>query len=56
MQKEKEIRQITAAAKKFRWLVLAAGLCLVLAGVWRQEYSMVLARAIQICLGCIGIG
>jgi hypothetical protein len=39
-----------------RPLSLAVGLIMVLAGLLRDEARFVWLRAIQICLGCIGIG
>jgi hypothetical protein len=42
--------------RKLVYLVLAAGLILLLAGLLRGEAVFVLRRAILICLGCIGIG
>lgn len=50
------IRQLTPALLKIRQLVFAAGVVLLLAGLLRGEARLVLQRAIQICLGCIGIG
>ncbi len=32
------------------------GVLFVLAGVWRGEMGMVLKKAVNICLECIGIG
>lgn len=37
-------------------LILAAGLALVAVGVWRGEVAVVLMKAANICLECIGIG
>jgi hypothetical protein len=37
-------------------LLIAAGLVLVAVGMSRGEAGTVLARAIRICLECIGIG
>lgn len=34
----------------------AAGLALMAFGVWRGEMSVVLGKAINICMECIGIG
>lgn len=41
------------------WLgltVAAAGVALMLFGAWRGEMRVVLQKAINICLECIGIG
>ena len=41
------------------WLrigALAAAVCLVGAGLMRREHLEVLAKAVRICLECIGIG
>ena len=32
------------------------GLALLLFGIWRGEMSVVFAKAVRICLECIGIG
>jgi hypothetical protein len=37
-------------------LLLGVGLALLLVGVMRGEAAIVLAKAIRICLECIGIG
>jgi len=34
----------------------AAGITLVLLGLWQGEYTVTLNKAIRICLECIGIG
>ncbi|MDR2156614.1 MAG: thioredoxin [Clostridiales Family XIII bacterium] len=36
--------------------LLAAGLVLIAAGALRGETGTILARAVRICLECIGIG
>lgn len=39
-----------------RWLVVGAGLAAILLGVWRQDMLLMWRKAINLCLGCIGIG
>lgn len=39
-----------------RILVMAVGLLLLIAGIWRDDVLMMWRRATQLCLGCIGIG
>ena len=41
---------------QLRLAVLAAGIVFLAAGVIRGEFSDVLAKAMRICLECIGIG
>lgn len=38
------------------WVGVALGIVLTLIGIWRGEAAMVLKKAINICLECIGIG
>jgi len=38
------------------WLLLSTAVLFIGLGVWRSEWSIVLSRAIYICLTCIGIG
>lgn len=33
-----------------------AGVLLILLGIWRNEVAVVLTKAVNICLECIGIG
>ncbi|MEA4887942.1 MAG: CD1871A family CXXC motif-containing protein [Clostridiaceae bacterium] len=40
--------------RRFIWL--SAGVLLLAIGLWRNETLFVWQRAVQICLGCIGIG
>lgn len=47
--KEYKKTRITAA-------VMAAGLLLIAVGVWRGEAEIILRKAIQICMECIGLG
>ncbi len=39
-----------------RWAALVAALCLIAAGLLREEQLEVLQKAARICLECIGIG
>ncbi|MBR5980482.1 MAG: thioredoxin [Firmicutes bacterium] len=41
---------------QLRLAVLAAGIVFLAAGLYRGEFSDVLAKAMRICLECIGIG
>lgn len=36
------------------WLIVGA--VMIGVGIWRGELSLVLAKAVQVCLQCIGIG
>ncbi len=35
---------------------LAVGAVFLAAGIWREEYTIVMEKAINICLECVGIG
>ena len=37
-------------------LLIAAGVALMTAGIYRGEVAVLLTKAINICLECIGIG
>jgi len=37
-------------------VILAAGIILMVLGVWRGELQLILQKAIVVCLECIGIG
>lgn len=37
-------------------LLLSIGIAFVAIGIWREEYAVVMEKAIHICLECIGIG
>ncbi|MDW7657965.1 MAG: CD1871A family CXXC motif-containing protein [Bacillota bacterium] len=50
------IRQLSPEHILTRRFVMASGVALLLIGLLRGEARLVLQRAIQICLGCIGIG
>ena len=55
---EKEVRSV--ANRKHRqilsWLLLIAAICMIGFGILRYEQAIVLKKAINICLECIGIG
>ena len=55
---EKEVRPV--ANRKHRqilsWLLLIAAICIIGFGILRDEQAVVLKKAINICLECIGIG
>lgn len=35
---------------------LVVGVVFLAAGIWREEYTIVMEKAINICLECVGIG
>ena len=37
-------------------LLLVIGVIFLSLGIWREEYAIVMSKAINICLECIGIG
>lgn len=37
-------------------LFLILGTVFLLLGIWREEYTIVMEKAINICLECVGIG
>jgi hypothetical protein len=37
-------------------LLLTLGVAFLALGIWREEYAVVMGKAINICLECIGIG
>lgn len=38
------------------FLLFIIGASFLLLGIWRQEYTIVMEKAINICLECVGIG
>ncbi len=42
--------------RKLPWILLAASLLVMTAGLLLGEYSSALEKAITVCLDCIGIG
>lgn len=38
------------------YILIALGAIFIVVGVWRGEVAVVLSRAANICLECIGIG
>jgi hypothetical protein len=42
--------------RKLPWILLAAFLGLMVAGLLLGEYRTVLEKAVTVCLDCIGIG
>jgi cation transporter-like permease len=42
--------------RKLPWILLAAFLGLMIAGLLLGEYRTVLEKAVTVCLDCIGIG
>ena len=38
------------------WILLAAGTALAAIGLLQGQYASVLAKAVRICMECIGIG
>lgn len=56
---EKEKIRMKIKEKNKKWItlaVLAAAGCMIVAGIKNGEPSIVLTKAITICLQCIGIG
>ena len=54
--KESEKTNMQLKQSLIRLILLAAGVIMVLFGVLRGEAGIVLAKAIRLCLECVGIG
>ena len=54
--KESEKTHLQLKQSLIRLILLAAGVIMVLFGVLRGEAGIVLAKAIRLCLECVGIG
>ena len=54
--KESEKTNLQLKQSLIRLILLAAGVIMVLFGVLRGEAGIVLAKAIRLCLECVGIG
>lgn len=48
--------KLLGAERVIPYLVLAAGVILMAGGIYRGEAAVVLRKAVNICLECIGIG
>lgn len=48
--------EITGMKKYLSYIVLVIGICLIVFGIASNEVSVVLKKAVNICLECIGIG
>lgn len=49
-------KQAAFAARCVPWGLLALSVGFILTGIIREEHAVVLKKAINICLECIGIG
>ncbi len=49
-------RKATLRSTGITILLLTIGIAFLVIGIWRKEYAIVMAKAINICLECIGIG
>ncbi|NLM77656.1 MAG: hypothetical protein GX173_06165 [Ruminococcaceae bacterium] len=56
MKQEKQFRTWTSRQASIRYIGLLAAVFMLIAGMLRGEARLLLQRAVQICLGCIGIG
>ena len=41
---------------KVAFILIGVAVIFILLGVWREEYTTVIKKAVNICLECIGIG
>lgn len=56
MRQEKQFRTLTSHWAYIQYLGLLVAGFLLIVGLLRGEARLLLQRAVQICLGCIGIG
>ena len=42
--------------KQAQLLLLAAGVLMLLFGLWRGEAATIFSKAIRLCMECVGIG
>ncbi len=49
-------KSYSAKRRIMQILILVLAVCAIAFGVYRQELSLIINKAIQICLECIGIG
>lgn len=49
-------RKVTLRSTGITILLLTIGIAFLVIGIWRKENTIVMAKAINICLECIGIG
>ena len=49
-------RKVTLRSSGITILLLTIGIAFLAIGIWRKEHAIVMAKAINICLECIGIG
>lgn len=49
-------RKFTLHSEWITVLLLIMGIVFTAAGIWREEYAVVMGKAVNICLECIGIG
>ena len=50
------MEQTDRNSRLLRWVIAAAAVVMIGIGLWNGENRIVLAKAVQICLECIGIG